>query len=107
MPVADDKDRDINGSEQQVDDAVQEHEIDVCKGIFPGVGLTATGPVVRSGPDVAKIGEQDLQPDNDNIQRGADQNKYLFSEVFHDVKINEITHLYSGVLLTRSKSLYM
>ena len=47
---------------------------------------------------VAVIAKEYFQPDDDKIKRTADQDEYLFSEVFHDVKINEKTHLCSRVL---------
>jgi hypothetical protein len=47
---------------------------------------------------VPVIAEEDLQPYNDKVKRAAGQDEYLFSEVFHDVKINEITHGCSRVL---------
>lgn len=47
---------------------------------------------------VAIVGEQDLQPDDNEVDRSADKEQYLFSEVFHGLKIRQITHLCSGVL---------
>jgi len=38
---------------------------------------------------VPVIGKEYLQPNDDEIKRAANKDEYLFSEVFHDVKINE------------------
>ena len=47
---------------------------------------------------MAIITEQDLQTDNDEVDRRADEDQYLFSEAFHGLKIRQITHLCSSVL---------
>ena len=47
---------------------------------------------------VTVIAKEYFQPDDDQIEGAANKDEYLFSEVFHDVKINEITHLCSRVL---------
>lgn len=50
---------------------------------------------------VPVIAQKNFQPDYDEVKGAADQNKYLFSEVFHYIKLKQITDLCNLVLLTR------
>lgn len=70
MPVEDSQDQQIDATEQQIDDAVQQHQIEVGKRIFPGI------PFLFS---CAVVGEQDFQPDYNDIKRCADEDEVLLS----------------------------
>ena len=89
MLIANLQDQDIDATEEQVDPAIEQHQVAVCERIFESVGLFL----------LTVVAEQEFQPDDDDVDRGAYENEYLFPEVFHCVKINQITHLCSGVLL--------
>ena len=82
MPVTDIEDHEIDPAEQQIDAAVQEHQINIGKRIFPGIGLALIVIVVT----MSVVAEQDFESDYDKVQRCADEEQYLFSEVFHGVK---------------------
>ncbi len=56
MVIADLEDQQIDAAEQKVDDAVQQHQVNIIEGIFKGIEFPM--PV---------IAEQDLQPDDDKI----------------------------------------
>ena len=100
MPIAEIKDQKIRGPEQKIDTPIQQHQVNVGEGIFPGVGLvppgsmgkisrrlqtanvgpSATGPVVRFGltsilhmAAMSVVGQQHFQADDDSVQRGRDQ----------------------------------
>ena len=48
---------------------------------------------------VPVIAYKDFKADNDEIYRSTDQDEYLFSEVFHALKIIEIMGFYNLYLL--------
>lgn len=56
MVIADLEDQQIDAAEQKVDEAVQEHQVNIIECIFKGIEFPM--PV---------IAEQDLQPDDDKI----------------------------------------
>lgn len=62
----------IHTPDDQVDQAVAQHQEQVGGGIFPGVQFP-----------VAIIAQQQLYPDNDNIYRGADEYEPLFFQTVH------------------------
>ena len=92
MPVGKVQHQEIDTPEQEVDPAVQQHEINVGQCVFPGINPAGSlirvimGVVVAVMPG-AVITQQDLKPDNDKVQGSAYKKEYLFSEVFHDLKI--------------------
>src|ERR1700744_3138259 len=96
MTIAKLEDDQVDATEEQVDAAVEQHQVNIGNSILPGISLA-----------VAIVGKEDFQTDDNQVDRGADQYKYLFPEVFHVLKLIQITHLCSRLLLTTSKSLYM
>src|SRR6185312_12976631 len=93
MLVAGTEHQERNGAEKQVNAAIEQHQVDIRERIFPGVCFAGVRMMM-----MAIIAEQDLHTDNDEVDRRADEDQYLFSEAFHGLKINQITHLCSSVL---------
>ena len=89
MVITNSQDHHVNASEQQIDNTVEQHKVHIGQCIFQRVRPFMTLPV---------IAKEYFQPDDDKIKRAADKEEYLFSEIFHDVKINEITDLRHRVL---------
>jgi hypothetical protein len=77
MMVAELQDHQVNAAEEQVDAAVEQHKIAIGKRIFPGIDFFV----------LTIIAKKEFQPNDDDIDRGADENKYLFPEVFHCRKV--------------------
>jgi hypothetical protein len=74
--VAELKNKQIGAAEDKVDGAIQQHQVNVIETVFKGIEFAM--PVVA---------EQDLQADDEKVQRCADQQQYLFFEAFHGSKI--------------------
>lgn len=52
----------VEGAEEQVDAAIEEHQVEVGEGIFDCIGFF-----------MAVVAQEDLQADDDAVQRGTDQ----------------------------------
>jgi hypothetical protein len=80
MPVAGPEDQKVEAAEKQIERAVQQHQVNIGKRIFPGIGLAGVMAM-------AIIAQQDFKSYDDKVYRSADEEQYLFSEVFQDFKI--------------------
>lgn len=76
MDVTELEDEQVDAAEQEVDRAIQQHQVNVAKGVLERIEFSMT-----------VIAEQDLQADDEKIQRCADQQQYLFFEAFHRLKL--------------------
>ena len=90
--IAHGEDQEIDAAEEKIDPAVEQHQVAVRQRIPDRIGLLML-PIVT---------KQEFKPNDDQIDGRTDENEYLFPEVFHGLKINEITHLCRVVLLSRS-----
>lgn len=64
VPVAGAEDHEIDAAEEQVETAVEQHQVNIGKRIFPGIGGLAGIGVMMP---MTIIAEQDLESDNDNV----------------------------------------
>ena len=67
MVVANLEDQQVDTTEQQIDDTVQQHQVNIIQGIFKSVE-----------PPAPVIAQKDFQADDDEIQGRTDQQEYLF-----------------------------
>lgn len=88
MIVAKLEDEEVDTAEQEIDRAVEKHQVKVAQCIAEGIELAM--PV---------IAEENLQANDNKIQRCADQQQYLLFEVFHALKILDFSDLYSPEVL--------
>lgn len=69
-------DADVDGPEKEIDTHIQQHEINILQAILPGIGFL-----------FPEIGQKHLQPDDDQVDRGGDQDQQLFPAGIHAVKL--------------------
>jgi hypothetical protein len=82
MTIAKAQDEKICASGEKVEESVEEHEINIGQCVPPGIKFP-----------VAVMAQQDLDGDDNDIKRTADQDQYLFSKAFHAAKILQIPDL--------------
>lgn len=66
------EDGEIHNAESQVDSAIQQHQVNIGKGVFQGIGF----PVLH-------MGKQQFQPDDNQVDGGGDKNQPLFFNIIH------------------------
>ena len=91
MPVTEFQYDEVEGAEQKVETAIQEHQVNIGKGVRDGIGGMAVmrGVCMMRVMPVAPlvIAQQDLHADDDKVQRSTYKDEYLFAQAFHASKI--------------------